>query len=431
MQVRIHVFVRGAAVRVAELAGQATLVVGRAADADVSVPEDTALSRRHLELELDAARAVIVARDLQSKHGMFVNGRREAARELADGDRVQIGETVLGVEIVRPERSLHDAQTMLSRAAGAQRTIRCRCGIAFSGPEQDGDDVVYLCPSCQDELAQTPLLPAGFELVRMLGRGAMGAVSLARETASGGLYAIKQILPKAAMSAQMRAMFVREAAVQSQLDHPNIVRVFGLVEPVPGSFSIVMEYVEGASAESLLAGGHTAPPALALAIGCQALDGLAYAHAKQIVHRDVKEANLMIVDCGGRLAVKVADFGLAKNFHESGASGITSDGALGGTLAYMPREQLLDFKYVKPPADIYALGATLYRLLSGEYPRDYRDGDNWVRVSLEQPIVPLRARPRARDVPAGLAAVIERALEPDPQQRFASAIEMRFALAEL
>src|SRR5207245_1332066 len=160
----------------------------------------------------------------------------------------------------------------------------------------------------------------------------------------------------------------------------------------------------------LLDGGRTTSPGVAVAIGCQALDGLAHAHARQIVHRDVKEANLMLVDGGGGFVVKVADFGLAKNFHESGASGITSDGMLGGTLAYMPKEQLLDFKYVKPPADVYALGATLYRLLTGEYPRDYREGDNWIRISLEQPIVPIRERPAGRDLPASLCAVIEKAL---------------------
>jgi serine/threonine protein kinase len=170
-------------------------------------------------------------------------------------------------------------------------------------------------------------------------------------------------------------------------------------------------------------------PGVAIAIGCQALDGLAHAHARQIVHRDVKEANLMLVERGAALVVKVADFGLAKNFHESGASGITHDGALGGTLAYMPREQLLDFKYVKPPADLYALGATLYRLLTREYPRDYRDGDNWVRVSLEKPIVPLRQRAAGRQLPQSLCAVIEKALETDANRRYRNADEMRAALA--
>jgi hypothetical protein len=435
VKARIQVVAGAAAGRSIELEPGQSIVVGRGADVQLSVPQDTALSRRHLELALDAQHE-LHARDLQSKHGVFVNGTRIAAAcKLAHGDRVQAGDTILSIALVlgafAPTLAPPAATAVASpRAANlrAQGSIRCRCGALFSGAPQSGDDIVYLCPLCQDELATAPVLPAGFELERVLGRGAMGCVYLAREVATGELRAIKQILPKAAMSAQMRAMFAREAAVQSRLDHPHIVRVYGLVEPLPGSFSIVMEYIDGDSAESLLEGGRTISPGVAVAIGCQALDGLAHAHARQIVHRDVKEANLMLVERGGGFVVKVADFGLAKNFHESGASGITSEGMLGGTLAYMPREQLLDFKYVKPPADIYALGATLYRLLTGEYPRDYAEGDNWIRISLEQPIVPIRERRAGRGLPAALCAVIEKALEPEVERRFASAIEMRKAL---
>jgi serine/threonine protein kinase len=149
------------------------------------------------------------------------------------------------------------------------------------------------------------------------------------------------------------------------------------------------------------------------------------------VHRDIKEANLMLIGAGASLVVKVADFGLAKNFQEAGASGVTGDGALGGTLPYMPKEQLLDFKYVKPPADIYALGATMYRLLTGCFPRDFREGENWIRVALEAPVVAVRARESGRTVPAALSKIVERALEPDVKQRFQSADEMRRALQAL
>src|SRR5262249_31919927 len=151
---------------------------------------------------------------------------------------------------------------------------------------------------------------------------------------------------------------------------PNIVQVHDLAEPTPGSFCIVMEYVAGESAEQALARGPL-PMVVAVNIACQALDGLSYAHQRGVVHRDVKEANLLLgADPWGRTVVKVADFGLAKNYHESGASGFTGDGTVAGTLPYMAREQLLDFRYVKPTADIYSMGVTLYRLLTGRYPRD-------------------------------------------------------------
>jgi serine/threonine protein kinase len=149
------------------------------------------------------------------------------------------------------------------------------------------------------------------------------------------------------------------------------------------------------------------------------------------VHRDIKETNLMLAPAGDRFVVKVADFGLAKNFQESGASGMTGDGALGGTLPYMPREQLLDFRYVKPPADVHALGATLYRLLTGLFPRDFLPGENWVLVAMEKPVVPLRDREHGRSLPPALCQVVERALEPELAKRFQTASEMRRALDAL
>ncbi len=430
--------VAGAAIgQVLELSGTQTAIVGRGAEAQLSVPGDTALSRKHVEIVLEGLRLRV--RDLGSRHGMFVNGRREVEAELVAGDRIQVGETVMQVELVldpMPEtiRSIQRTSHGWGAPMTDQKlvTVRCRCGVQASNePARPGeDDVVFVCESCQDNFAVAPILPPEFALVRVLGRGAMGSVFLARHVETGALRAIKQILPRAAMSAQMRRMFAREAAVQADLDHPHIVRVFGLVEPMPGNFSIIMEYVEGVSCDTLLEGGRTVRPERAVAIATQALDGLAHAHARGIVHRDIKEGNLMLLHSAvDAPVVKLADFGLAKNFHDSGASGITREGALGGTIPYMSNEQLLDFKYVKPPADIYALGATIYRLLTGAYPRDYPDGANWIRISLEQPIIPLHHR--VRDLPPALCHLVERALEPAVERRYQSAVEMRDALLRI
>lgn len=415
-----------------DLDGPQVIIVGRGADAQLTIPNDTALSRQHMKLEMGPHR--FMAHDLESRHGMFVNGRRVQDAELRDDDRIQVGETVLRVELARDDavaatmRSTQHPATRVGRAG-----VQCRCGTVDNNEpaRADEEDVVFLCEQCQERFAIAPVLPSDYELVRMLGRGAMGCVYLARHAVNGTLRAIKQILPKAAMSGEMRARFLREAAVQAELDHPNIVRVYELAQPTAGNFSIVMEYVDGQSADSLLKGGRTLEPGLAIDIACQALRGLAYAHARQIVHRDIKEANLMLIGkAEDKLVVKVADFGLAKNFQDAGASGLTGDGALGGTLPYMPREQLLDFKYVKPPADIYALGATMYRLLTGCFPRDYREGENWVLVSIERPIVPLRQRETGRNLSQALCDVIEKSLQPDPAQRF-TADEMHRALEGL
>jgi eukaryotic-like serine/threonine-protein kinase len=427
VKVRIIVIGGPGVGRVVTIDGAGAVIVGRATDVQLSVPEDSALSRHHVQLECGAMQ--VRARDLDSRHGTFINGRRETERPVVSGDQIQVGETVLRVEIGGLVQAMPPTQTALGDTRPPSTGgARCRCGAASSDGPPSGDDVVYLCARCQHTLEVAPVLPAGYEFVRLLGRGAMGSVYLA-QTTNGQRHAIKQVLPRTAMSREMRAMFAREASVQASLDHVNIVRVHGMVEPVPGSFNIIMEYVDGSSADSLLKSGRLPEPDLVISIGCQVLDALAYAHSRNIVHRDIKEGNLLLSSDSS--VVKVADFGLAKNFHESGASGITRDGAMGGTLPYMSKEQLLDFKYVKPSADIYAVGATLYRLLTGHFPRDYREGENWVRISLEQPIVPLakRARAAGRDLDPALCAVIDRALEVDVAHRFATALAMRTALA--
>lgn len=430
MGVRISVTAGNAVGRVFELTGPKTMTLGRGVEVDVTL-DDTALSRKHASLTFDGTRLVV--RDLGSKHGTYVNGERASEAELRSGDRFQVGSHVMEVQFAMPQ-SIDLAQTAvgatLPSAAGQAGATRCRrCGGVVSAIGSTSLDVIVVCEACRSSLIDQPQLPPSFELVRVLGRGAMGCVYSARNSTTGELVAIKQILPKVAMSARMRQMFIREASVQQKLVHPNIVRVHQLLESEHGTFSLVMELVGGESADSLITEGRTVEPALAIAIGVQALAGLAHAHAQNIVHRDIKEGNLMLVrTAGGPPLVKVADFGLAKNFHDAGASGMTNDGAIGGTIPYMAREQLLDFKYVKPPADVFALGATLYRLLTGCYPRDFVDGKNWIVVALDQPIVPIRERLSGRSVPQALAQVVERALAERVEDRYASANEMREAL---
>ena len=375
-----------------EVVGPQALVVGRARDASFCVPEDSALSRQHVQVEVGAV--AVRVRDLESRHGTFVNGVRQTQAVLASGDHIQVGETVFRVEITSAAPIDHTLATDVPDAAeGAPRAAP---------------------------------LPDGYAPIRMLGQGAMGCVYLARH--GDELRAVKQILPRAAMSPEMRARFTREAAVQASLVHRNIVRVYELIAS-GGCFSLVMEHVDGVGADARLQREGPFSPADVIELGCQALDALSYAHARNIVHRDIKESNLLLAPAADRWVVKVADFGLAKNFVESGASGLTGDGAIGGTLPYMPREQLLDFRYVTPAADIHALGATLYRLLTGQFPRDFRGGDNWVRVVLEEPIVPIAKR--LAGAPPQLCRIIERALDPVSDRRVASAAEMRAHLAAL
>jgi serine/threonine-protein kinase len=158
----------------------------------------------------------------------------------------------------------------------------------------------------------------------------------------------------------------------------------------------------------------------------QVLDGLGYAHEKGIVHRDLKPSNILLVRMGSNLTALIADFGLAKNFQRAGLSGMTMSGACSGTLPFMPPEQVVNFRDVKPVADIFSAGATLYVMLTGQCVYDFKEGEDQVRALLEKRIVPIRKR-RVK-LPEKLMDVVDRATQAEPEKRFQSVKEMKAAL---
>jgi len=161
---------------------------------------------------------------------------------------------------------------------------------------------------------------------------------------------------------------------------------------------------------------------------CQVLDALHYAHGQGYVHRDVKPANLLITGHGACETCKVADFGLARVYHSTSMSGLTMMGDVGGTLPYMPPEQITDYREAKPASDQYSTAATLYRLLTGHYPIDFDEVPNETQLAkiLLEPPVPIQAR-RA-DVPVPLAMAIDRALSKEPGKRHATVAAFRAAI---
>ncbi len=161
----------------------------------------------------------------------------------------------------------------------------------------------------------------------------------------------------------------------------------------------------------------------ACGIMCQALDALSHAHAKGFVHRDIKPGNLLVSRAGRKLRVKLADFGLAKSFQAGGLSGMTFQGDVRGSLPYIAPEQLLDCGSAQPAADLYSAGATLYRLLAGHAPYEFPKKRDPFAVILEDDFVPLSQR--CPDLPNGLIDLVHRSLARKPEERFASAAEMR------
>jgi hypothetical protein len=407
-----------------------TFLIGRSDNAHLYLPDDRFFSRHHCLLEIAPPRCFL--RDLGSTNGTFVNGQKVAEVFLRNGDRIQGGQTVLEVQVVSDtvETTVADSPTL---AGPVTVTVECtNCGRLDRVEASPEDNLTFICEDCREELKHRPPPVPGYETIRMLGRGGMGCVVLARDQTDGGAVAIKTLLPEVAVADKSLRRFMREIEVAASLDHPNIVR-FIKSGTHNGAVYLVTEYVEGSDAARMAdAQGGRLPFRDAIQIISQALDALAYAHGHGFIHRDIKESNILIAGTPPNFTAKLTDFGLARSFTQTGMSGITMAGDMAGTFAYMPPEQIRDFRNVRPTADIYAIGMTAYSLLAGDIALNLGpSGDiaGTVRAIFEGQIVPLRSR--LPEIPPQLAEIIERALVKDPAHRWQSAAAMRTALAHV
>jgi serine/threonine protein kinase len=273
---------------------------------------------------------------------------------------------------------------------------------------------------------QPPRRLRDYVLADKLGEGGMGAVYKAYHARLDRVVAIKVLPEQRLRDPDALARFEREMKAVGRLDHPNIVRATDAGE-VNGVHFLVMEYVEGSNLDALVKRLGPLPVARACEIVRQAAMGLQHAHDHGLVHRDVKPSNVMLTSEG---QVKVLDLGLA--LLEVGGNGrdLTRTSEVMGTLDYMAPEQASNVHAVDARADVYSLGCTLYKLLTGEAPFADSRLDTPIRKMMahaQKPVPPLRDR--RPDVPETLAAVVERMLAKDPAQRYASAAEAAAALA--
>jgi len=406
-----------------------TFLIGRSDSAHLPLPGDKFFSRHHCLLEIAPPRCFL--RDLGSTNGTFVNGKRVPEAFLHSGDRIQGGQTVLEVDVQAEQVVVTNGSEAPTISQPSLIFIECaNCGRRETTEASGTNEVfTFVCEECRDELKRRPQPVPGYEMIKVLGRGGMGCVMLAREEKTGRAVAIKTLLPEVAVTQQALRRFMREIDVAAALEHPNIVR-FLESGTHNGAVYLVTEYVEGSDAARLAdAQGGKLPYKQAIDIIAQALDALAYAHSKGYIHRDIKESNILITGSAPNLTAKLTDFGLAKSFTNTGMSGITMAGDMAGTFAYMPPEQIKDFRNVRPTSDIYALGMTAYSLLSGDTALDVDPTQGMagtVKAIFENPIVPLRRR--APEIPERLAEVIERALCKEPGDRWQSAAAMRTAM---
>lgn len=274
-------------------------------------------------------------------------------------------------------------------------------------------------PDSTDELRQRLVrtLEGRYEITGLLGRGGMAVVFLAQDLLLERQVAIKVLPPDMSHDAQLILRFQQEAKTAAKLDHPNIIPIYR-VESEAGLVYFVMKYVSGPSLEDLLDHGPLPIPLVRQVIRDAAL-GLGHAHRRQIVHRDVKPANIML-DQDGR--VILTDFGISKA--AQGSARLTGTGTIIGTPHYMAPEQARGHE-VDGRADQYALAIVGHRLLTGKLPFEGEAHSVLYQQVFEPPPPVLEARP---DTPPDLKAALARALAKEPKHRFATMEEFATAV---
>jgi serine/threonine-protein kinase len=276
-------------------------------------------------------------------------------------------------------------------------------------------------------------LLGGYELLGRVGKGGFAEVWLARKPGPGGFekrVAIKTILPEHGADRQFRTMFMDEARLAAQIDHPNVVRIIELGEE-RGILFLAMEYVRGRSLEKLARyvedQGRRVPIAIVMRILADTCAGLHAAHELVkdgvplgVVHRDVSPQNILVGENGSATLI---DFGVAKAHGR--LAGETTNGMAKGKIRYMAPEQALS-RPADRRVDVWAVGAVAYDLIQGHAP--FEAENDIARITALIGDAPMR--PFTVRVPEPIKAVISRALEKDPNKRFPSAAAMRSAIED-
>ena len=256
-----------------------------------------------------------------------------------------------------------------------------------------------------------------------IGRGSSGVVYRATDIRLNRLVAIKILPPELGYNPDVRTRFVREAQTAAQLSHPNIVPIYS-VDERDGLVYFVMALVEGESVAAGLAREPRWPIERTIRTLREVADGLAYAHSRGVVHRDIKPDNILIDRASGRALV--TDFGIARAAAVD--TRLTVTGMSLGTPAYMSPEQAIGERELDGRSDLYSLGVVGFQMLVGETPFRATSTLAMMRMHVSDP--PPRVRDRRPDVPAYVASAIDRCLEKRPEDRWSSASEFHDALAE-
>ena len=385
-------------------------IVGREFDCNLRI-ESSSVSRHHCIIEVKPPHVFL--KDLGSTNGSFINEQQtpefEDSKEIYSGDTLRLGDNSIAITI----------EPHIQRPTTSTKVITQQ----------------------NKALAQTVPIH-GYSICKELGRGGAGVVYLAEHETTKVQRAIKVMLPNVKVSPVESEMFFREIDLTKDLNHPNIVQMTdsGYSNDI---FYFALEFCNSGTVADLTNKGRTQIPLeQAVDLTMQVLDGLDYAHnfhvqaiklkdgsersSKGIVHRDIKPENILINNEDGKLVAKIADFGLSKAFKQAGFTMGTMTGAFCGTPGFVPRQQLLNYKYAKPEVDVWGVAATLYFMLTGIPPRGDDYGQNPLRMILETDPIPIHTVDTS--IPQPIAELLDKALADKNNLAFKSASDFKDAL---
>ncbi len=296
------------------------------------------------------------------------------------------------------------------------------------GPANPHEKRTGTPPSAGEPIPAALAASPEYEVIREISRGGMGVVYLARNRRMDRLEGLKVVNQSLLAKAGALERFEREMRSAARLSHPNIVIAYSS-PPLEGLLAFAMEYVDGTDLYHLVKSSGPLPVSNACYYIYQVAQGLAHAHDRNMVHRDIKPNNLMLTRDGKKQVIKILDFGLAKATSENPIDGgLTREGQMLGTPHYVAPEQSLNASKADIRADIYSLGCTLYYLLTGHPP--FKDKESLFEIltahhAVTAPLVNI-VRP---DVPADLAAIVAKMMAKDAAQRYQQPSEVAQALA--
>lgn len=312
-------------------------------------------------------------------------------------------------------------------------TVTClRCKETIDGS-------VDQCPHCGEKVTNfqrtyaSRLLDGKYQILDRLGIGGMGEIFKVRHIHLNELRVIKIMRPNVAADDQGLQRFLQEARTSTMIKHKNLAMLYDFSTLEDGSYYMVWEFIDGTNIQRWIAQNGPVPPRLAVEMAIQALHGLDHLHSMGLIHRDISPENIMLSqDHHGKLAVKVIDFGIAKQLAEGdGGQGLTQTGMFLGKLKYASPEQagfLKEGEHIDPRSDLYSFGIVLYEMLAGRAPFQATNPHGYILKHVTEKPSPIHDLNPAVTIPPQLEAICFKSLEKNRDNRYATAAEFAAAL---